>query len=92
MKKCIRLSLFLLVIGLSMPSVFAASPDNIWTEVSDFYLRATSTERTVVPEYYRTFRLNKDALRSMLQNAPMEFTEAASKDPMIITLPMPDGT
>jgi hypothetical protein len=92
MKKCIQFSLLLFVIALSIPSVFAASPDNIWNEVSDFYLRATSSQRTVVPDYYRTFRLNKDALRSVLRNAPMEYTDEARNNPTIITLPMPDGS
>ncbi len=92
MKKCIHLSFILVVIAVSAPIVFGASPDNIWTEVSDFYLRSTSKQRTVIPDYYRTFRLNKDALRSVLRQAPMEYTDAARNDPTIITLPMPDGT
>ncbi len=92
MKKSIQITILLLFAVLLVPAAFAGdSPDNVWQEVSDFYLRSNTKERTVVPAYYRTFQLNKNELASILRNAPMEFTESARSNPMILTLPMPDG-
>ena len=93
MKKSVQISILFLFAALLVPAAFAGnSPDNLWQEVSDFYLRTNGAQRTVVPEYYRTFRLNKNELASVLKNAPMEFTDSAVSNPMILTLPMPDGT
>ena len=93
MKRSVQISILVLLAALLVPAVFAGnSPDNVWQEVSDFYLRTNGAERTVVPDYYRTFRLNKNELSSILKNAPMEFTDDAARNPMILTLPMPNGT
>ncbi len=93
MKKSVQISILFLFAALLVPSAFAGnSPDSVWQEVSDFYLRSNGAERTVVPAYYRTFQLNKNELVSILRNAPIEFSEAARSEPMILTLPMPNGT
>jgi len=93
MKKSVQISIFFLFALLLVQAAYAAnSPDSVWQEVSDFYLRSNGAERTVVPDYYRTFKLNKNELALILKNAPMEFTDAARSNPMILTLPMPNGT
>jgi Metallo-peptidase family M12/Carboxypeptidase regulatory-like domain len=83
--------LFLLVsVWLLIGSVSAAvSGDRLWTEISDNALRLAPVQRTDTPDNYRTFRLNKDMLRSILSQAPAEFSRSA--DPAVIELPMPNG-
>ncbi len=49
-------------------------------------------ERVIVPNLYKTMRLNRTTLAGLLSQAPMEFTDAARTAAPIITLPMPDGT
>ena len=51
-----------------------------------------NTPRKLIPLHYRTFRLDYPAIKSALQAAPLEFTEAARQHPCVIALPMADGT
>jgi subtilisin-like proprotein convertase family protein len=65
------------------------SADRVWQAVDEAPLSAVPTERWIVPEKYRTFRLDAGALRGILDHAPAEFTKAPAA---ILTIPMPDGT
>ena len=63
---------------------------NIWTDASDVLSNIQDT-RIQLPNNYRALNLDFDGLKSILENAPMEFTDAARNEPLVITLPMPDG-
>src|SRR5262245_25068220 len=65
------------------------SPDRVWQAVDEAPLSAVPTERWIVPQVYRTFRLDAGALRGIVDRAPAEFT--AAKSATILTIPMPDG-
>ncbi|MGH9840639.1 MAG: BACON domain-containing protein [Blastocatellia bacterium] len=69
-----------------------ASPDGLWQEIDEASLQSRQAERQIVPQTYRTLRLNREALRELLSRAPMESTAAAKDALMEMTLPMPDGT
>ena len=45
-----------------------------------------------LPSEYRVVNLNFVALKNHVENAPMEFTVDAKNNPLILALPMPDGT
>lgn len=96
MKKYLFLSFF--IFAINGISVFAQvkyvnlSPDKIWQEVDDSALRQNSLQRSIVPQSYRTFSLNKIVLNSLLGNSSMEFSDAARSEQLIMTMPMPDGT
>ena len=66
------------------------SSDGIWQEI-DVARITNHRERTIVPQAYRTLRLNKSALQQRLSQAPMEFTEAARNSEVVVTMPMRDG-
>ena len=68
------------------------SPDGLWREIDDAVLQQRQAQRLIIPETYRTFSLNLRAMRSLLRTAPMEFTDEARNQEVIMTLPMPDGT
>ena len=68
------------------------SSDKMWKEIDDADLQQRALERQIVPTAYKTFSLNKAALRSVLQNAPEEFSDAALVAEVILSIPMPDGT
>ncbi len=91
--KYYRLTFFLFaLVLLAFPAfTFAQSNENVWREIDDANLSKRPVERLVQPSEYRTFSLNKEALKSILNNAPMEFTDASRNEPVILTLPMPDG-
>lgn len=66
------------------------SSDRIWTEINDSTLRR-GPEQSSKPNAYRTFRIDKIQLLTLLNSAPEEFTDAARNGQVVITLPMPDG-
>lgn len=68
------------------------SQDGIWKEADDSALSQRGLERQIIPQAYKTFRLNKDVLKVVLESAPMEFTASGKISNVILTLPMPDGS
>jgi hypothetical protein len=99
-----RLILILLIGGLSVAGIVAQpaqntqmkkSPDGLWKDIDEAPLLASpkiQQERQIVPDVYRTIRLDQKALKRRLAKAPKEFTEAAKTNQTVISLPMPDGT
>lgn len=72
-------------------STFAQSGRaNLWQEIDDSSFRGRESERTIVPERYRTFRLNQSEMKSELSKAPEEFSQSGRA--LTLSLPMPDGT
>lgn len=53
--------------------------------------KAVASERTVVPQAYRTLHMNRDAFRKTVAAARQEFSNDDAPDAEIV-LPMPDGT
>jgi uncharacterized protein (TIGR03437 family) len=43
------------------------------------------------PRFYRMLTLNENATRKLLRHAPIEFSKAAERNQVVMTLPMPDG-
>ena len=68
-----------------------ASPDAVWTAIDERAIRPRG-ERVIVPSGYRTVRLSRAAIDSILQQAPVEFTTDPRTGGATLTLPMPDGT
>ncbi|MFN3330792.1 MAG: zinc-dependent metalloprotease family protein, partial [Pyrinomonadaceae bacterium] len=69
------------------------SPDGVWRKIDDTALRQDeSIKRTVIPESYQTFQLDKAKLGKILKQAPMEFMQDAVEREVTLHLPMPDGT
>src|ERR1041384_636605 len=97
-KRVFQPLLFVGLAGLLLLPVFAQkkmSGDQVWREIGDAALQQRGAERHIVPEEYRTFRMNKTALLAILNRAPMEFTglsDSRGQAKPILTLPMPDGT
>ena len=70
-----------------------APPADLWLSVDvASAASASGAKRLQFAALYKTIRLNQLALANLLQQAPMEFTEAARVAPPVITLPMPDGS
>lgn len=78
-------------LGSTAP-VVDVSDDGIWQTVDENALAGTPGERWIVPLAYRTFRLDADGLRRVLNQAPAEFSQRAVDAPVILSIPMPDGT
>jgi hypothetical protein len=73
---------------------FSLKAQNVfWQDVkeSSFTVGDNQT-RTVKPNTFRAFTVDTSSLKSLLQSAPKEFTDAAKSSPLIFSVPMPDGT
>ena len=86
--------LFLILIFTLSMTAFAQqkrSSDSLWRQVAETSASMRSAERAIIPDEYRTFRLNKVAMRAILDNAPEELSDPYGMSDSVITLPMPNG-
>jgi hypothetical protein len=103
-KQHLSLVLILSLIGLSsiglsaqptQPVKLKQSPAGLWQDIDEAALMAApeiQQQRQIVPTVYRTVQLDQKSFKRRLATAPMEFTEAAKATPLVMTLPLPDGT
>ena len=77
--------------GAAAPA--GSSQDGIWSSVDEGSISIDRTgKRVKAPRGQHRVRVDKAALARVLSQAPMEFSEAASRNRVEITLPMPDRT
>ena len=86
-----KIFLFSLILAVvSSVNIFAGEQDSLWKRVSEETISKRG-ERLTVPEKYKVFRLNKNALEELLAKMPMEFSFAARNKEVILELPNPEG-
>ncbi len=68
------------IIGASF-ALADSSPDTIWKNVSERNIHASKGQRRIIPDQYKTYRLNLASLQTHLRQAPAE-----------MYFPYPDGT
>ena len=84
--------IFTFTVVLSIQSIFAqTSPQNLWQEVDESQIVQVG-ERYIIPQVYRTIKLNVEEMQSFLSGAPLEFSNATRSTVFILDLPMPNGT
>ena len=84
--------IFTFTIVLSIQLIFAqTSPQNLWQEVDESQIVLVG-ERYIIPQVYRTIKLNVEEMQSFLSGAPLEFSNATRSTVFILDLPMPNGT
>ncbi|HMT07975.1 MAG TPA: M12 family metallo-peptidase [Pyrinomonadaceae bacterium] len=84
------LFLVIFLIGTASRPTFAANGDVLWSDV-DARSLSTNADRRIIPERYRTVRLDKLALSNLLALARPEFEHDFEGGSNVIELPMPDG-
>ncbi len=84
-------NLLLLVILLIVTGNFIYAQTHLWIDTPESQITIVG-ERYIIPDLYRTVKLNSDIVRPLLSSAPMEFTPEASQGSSTISLPMPDGS
>lgn len=95
--KVFRISLFLVLATLiiQVANASAQKVDQVeslmWQPVAEEGISARGT-RHLFPEKYRVFQLNQSELSRVLSAAPLEFSGASKENPVILTIPKPDGT
>ncbi|HEX6914552.1 MAG TPA: zinc-dependent metalloprotease family protein [Chitinophagaceae bacterium] len=69
-----------------------SAQNSFWQDVpASEFTNTPSQKRLIRPVEARTMKLNTAAMLAALQTAPMEFTAAASANPLIISLPDAEG-
>jgi subtilisin-like proprotein convertase family protein len=66
--------------------------NNFWKFADETNLKAKSQFRQIIPEKYKTLRLNVSQMKALLKDAPLWQTAEAEKKSLTVTLPMPDGS
>ncbi|MCU0344921.1 MAG: M12 family metallo-peptidase, partial [Ignavibacterium sp.] len=90
MSKFFRIIIFTFV--LSIPLIFSqVNSQNLWQEVDEAQIVLVG-ERYIIPQAYRTLKLDFEGIRNLLSEAPMEFNDNTRSDLFILHLPMPDGS
>ena len=83
----LRLVALLIVAGYA-----ASAQSGFWNDVSESGLHIAQEQRKIVPKKYRTLELDTTAIKAFMEQAPKEFTAEAKNSPLILILPMPDGS
>src|SRR5262249_5214962 len=63
--------------------------DGLWQDIDEASIGPGL--RTIIPDSYRTLRLNQTGLAQKLRLAPLEFTPVAQSAAVAISFPMPNG-
>ena len=80
---------FVLLTLLAASVIAQTASDSVWTPVAVDELGAPGNDAPSLPTVYQGFRLNKTALKAILDRAPEEYVRGAE---VLLELPMPDGT
>ena len=88
MNKFLRLFFISLFSTISYSSI---AQSKFWTASNDAEATNSNLKRVTIPKHYLTFKLDTTALLDALRQAPEEFSTAARLNPLIISLPMPNG-
>jgi hypothetical protein len=88
------LFVFVCAVGLMWPRAQAGNREQapVWVAVSDAEARLANRAETAKPTAYKTFRLHRAALSSLLAQAPPEFTQEAKQRSVELPVPLPDGS
>jgi hypothetical protein len=79
------------IIFIILPCLAAAQP-TYWTDIREELIPATQEDRLIVPNHYKTFRLQFDQLKVLLATAPLEQQYLTTREGILVYFPMPDGS
>ena len=70
----------------------ASAQSGFWNDISETGLHINQDVRKITPKRYRTLELDTSSIKAFMETAPKEFTPDAKNHPLILSLPMPDGS
>jgi Metallo-peptidase family M12B Reprolysin-like len=71
-----------------VPVKYNPVEDQLWREIQQV---GSGRSIEAGQRFYRALSLDENAQRKLLRHAPMEFSKAAKRNRVVMTLPMPDG-
>ncbi len=87
-----RFLLRLLLVTFSLIGLTELQAQNFWRDAEVSSFSGNESQRFIKPGKFRAFTIDSLALKAALKTAPLEFTSAAEIAPLILALPMPDGS
>lgn len=76
----------------SAANVVGNSPDGLWSKLDALPAGVAEGPAFARSPVYVPLTLNLPGMKQLLSTAPMEFTAAAGRNPVVVSMPMPDGT
>lgn len=69
----------------------AAADGGMWTDIPEAGIARTASPRQIVPLAYRSVQLDRNQLRTLLNQLPLESAVPATESDKILSLPLADG-
>ena len=89
MKFIKNLLVFLFLVG----NMAAFSQTQLWKSSEENRIpNVSKLERQIIPQRYALLQLDFSALKNILSEAPMRFSDAAESKNVVIEIPQPDGS
>jgi subtilisin-like proprotein convertase family protein len=79
------------IVFLFIACCSVSAQTNYWSAMSQSQISQRG-HRVILPKQYRSLRLDTVGFKAALRGAPKEFTEVARNNPLVILVPMPDGS
>ena len=80
-----------LIFAISLSAAAVAQPA-LWTDIPESAISANPSDRLIVPDRYRTLRLDFGVLRTLLLSAPTEADYLQGEPGISVDFPLPDGS
>ncbi|MBE0550991.1 MAG: hypothetical protein IH619_01245, partial [Ignavibacterium sp.] len=90
MNNFFRILLFTLIVAIQV-GFAQTSSESLWNSVDEAQI-VTVGERHIVPQLYRTIKLDVNGMKNFLSEAPLEFSDETRSKLVVLYLPMPDGS
>jgi len=90
MNNFFRILLFTLILAIQV-GFAQTSSESLWNNVDEAQI-VTVGERHIVPQLYRTIKLDFNGMKNFLSEAPLEFSDETRSKLVVLYLPMPDGS
>ena len=79
---------FVLSVHITFPQEIS---QNLWRDVDEAQI-VTSEQRYIIPQAYRTLKLDVEGMLDFLSKAPLEFSDETKSKLITLFLPYPDGS
>ena len=83
--------LYIFFIFIFINNLQAQDNSALWKPINESEI-VVSAERTIIPKLYKTYHLIDHNLKTLLFSSPNEKNMALANSPVIIELPLPDGS
>ncbi|WP_225444649.1 reprolysin-like metallopeptidase [Pseudomarimonas arenosa] len=81
-----------LALALGLLALSTSAWAALWQDIVERDVPSSGVAREIVPQRYRSLRLDRSELATLLKQAPLEGKTALAKSALLLPLPLPDGS